>query len=46
MTVWVYTIDKPDEAAALLDLGVDGIITNDPAAINGMVQRRAEKEAR
>lgn len=31
--VWVYTIDDPALANALLDLGADGIISNDPSAI-------------
>lgn len=32
LEVWVYTIDDPAVAMRLLDLGVDGIITNDVAA--------------
>ncbi len=34
LRVWVYTINDPAEAAALVALGVDGIITGDPAAID------------
>lgn len=30
LRVWVYTIDDPAAAAALVALGVDGIITNEP----------------
>lgn len=30
LKVWVYTIDDPAVANQLLDLGVDGIITNNP----------------
>ncbi len=33
MKVWVYTIDDPAVAAELLDLGVDGIITNNVALL-------------
>lgn len=31
LKVWVYTIDEPDLAAALLAMGVDGLITDNPA---------------
>ncbi len=31
LKVWVYTIDEADVANELLDLGVDGIICNNPA---------------
>lgn len=33
MKVWIYTIDDPVVARELLDLGADGIITNNPAII-------------
>ena len=33
MKVWGYTIDDPAVAAELLDLGVDGIITNNVALL-------------
>lgn len=33
MKVWVYTIDDPAVATELLDLGVDGIITNNVAML-------------
>ena len=33
LKVWVYTIDRPELAERLLDIGVDGIITNNPALI-------------
>jgi glycerophosphoryl diester phosphodiesterase len=31
LKVWVYTINRPELANRLLDIGVDGIITNNPA---------------
>lgn len=34
LRVWVYTIDDPEKARALVALGVDGIITNRPALIH------------
>lgn len=33
LKVWVYTINRPELAQKLLDLGVDGLITNNPAII-------------
>ncbi|MBL9173630.1 MAG: hypothetical protein JNL10_08855 [Verrucomicrobiales bacterium] len=33
LKVWVYTIDDPQVADALLAAGVDGIITNNPAIV-------------
>jgi glycerophosphoryl diester phosphodiesterase len=31
LRVWVYTVDRSELANRLLDIGVDGIITNNPA---------------
>jgi glycerophosphoryl diester phosphodiesterase len=33
LRVWVYTINRPELAERLLDIDVDGIITNNPAII-------------
>ncbi len=33
LKVWIYTIDEPEGAIALLDLDVDGIITNNTSVI-------------
>jgi len=40
LKVWVYTVDRPGLARRLLDAGVDGIITNDPGQIGGVVRSR------
>jgi glycerophosphoryl diester phosphodiesterase len=40
MEVWIYTVNKPEEANRLLDLGVDGIITDDPALIRTTIAAR------
>lgn len=41
--VWVYTINDPAEATRLLDLGVDGIITNNTSIIWRAVALRASR---
>lgn len=33
LKVWIYTINDPADAAKLLELGVDGLITNNPSLI-------------
>ena len=42
LMVWVYTIDNPGLAARLIDLGADGIITNNPSVMRRVI---ALKEA-
>ena len=40
LKVWVYTINRSELAQRLLDVGVDGIITNNPALIWKSMARR------
>jgi glycerophosphoryl diester phosphodiesterase len=44
LKIWVYTIDSPALANRLLDLGVDGLITNDISSIQETLSRRADSE--
>lgn len=45
LKVWVYTVNKAEEAAALLDMGVDGIITNETPLIRKTAAARAAAPA-
>jgi glycerophosphoryl diester phosphodiesterase len=36
----VWTVDDPDEARAMLDLGVDGIMTDRPAMLREVLEER------
>ncbi len=38
--VYVYTVDRPEEVAEMLELGVDGIFTNHPARSRALCQSR------
>ena len=40
MKVWVYTIDDPTLAQAMRELGANGIISNDPSAIQRVLALR------
>ena len=43
LKVWVYTIDDPAQANELLDMGVDGIITNNTSLIWKTIALREHK---
>jgi glycerophosphoryl diester phosphodiesterase len=40
VAVHVWTIDEPDEMARLLDLGVDGIMTDRPTVLEAVLEER------
>ena len=42
LQVHVWTVDTEEEAAAVLDLGVDGVMTDRPAMLRSLLQRRGQ----
>jgi len=42
LQVHVWTVDDPDECNAMLDLGVDGIMTDRPAMLRELLEKRGE----
>ena len=43
LKVWVYTVNEPAAANKLLDLGVDGLISDDPALLRKTAALRQVK---
>jgi glycerophosphoryl diester phosphodiesterase len=43
LQVHVWTIDEPEEMNRLLDLGVDGIVTNHPARLARLIESRGDR---
>jgi glycerophosphoryl diester phosphodiesterase len=41
LAIHVWTIDEPDDMIEILDLGVDGIITDAPSVLEGVLSQRA-----
>ena len=42
LQVHVWTVDSPDECTALLDLGVDGVMTDRPRMVKELLQERGQ----
>ena len=43
LELWVYTVDEPKDWEKLVDLGIDGIITNKPGELKAWLAGRKEK---
>jgi glycerophosphoryl diester phosphodiesterase len=42
LQVHVWTVDTPEESAAMLDLGVDGLMTDRPAMLRELLEKRGQ----
>ena len=45
LPVHVWTVDEPEAMDRLLDLGVDGIMTDEPAVLRSVLERRGQWSA-
>lgn len=43
LKAWAYTVDKPERVQELIDLGIDGIITNKPAEVKRILAEQKER---
>jgi glycerophosphoryl diester phosphodiesterase len=46
LQVHVWTVDSPEETETLLDLGVDGIMTDRPTMLREVLEKRGQWEPR
>jgi glycerophosphoryl diester phosphodiesterase len=42
LQVHVWTVDTPEESTAMLDLGVDGLMTDRPAMLRDVLEKRGQ----
>ena len=42
LQVHVWTVDTPEECARMLDLGVDGVMTDRPAMLKALLEERGQ----
>ena len=42
LQVHVWTVDDPDDCTAMLDLGVDGVMTDRPAMLRDLLEKRGQ----
>ena len=40
MNIHAWTVNEPDEMVRVLDMGVDGIITDDPVTLGAILAER------
>jgi glycerophosphoryl diester phosphodiesterase len=42
LQVHVWTVDDPEECTRMLDLGVDGVMTDRPAMLKAVLEKRGQ----